>query len=242
VASYDTFDFFEKRLNISTENMLIRINSADTDLIEMVTQRYGNKILEIDTKPLPYYKHKIGVKGVMGRSFNLAIRNPNSNEFYDIGNFIIHTYNNKQYFTEIGFGTTTILKELYGLDHVQDCTPVIGLVAENETIKRKFEDAIVTCTVLFREGLNPFTRDNRSRILKQYLRSISYFRAKSGISKENLLHLINNFETREFPDSSEHSANNIIKSLSIFEENLLIKTRLSDNEKKIKNTLKEMYI
>lgn len=65
--------------------------------------------------------------------------------------------NKKRLGTEIARGTSTILKQLHGLDHVQDCTPVIGLeTIENQAIRRKFEDAIITSTVLHREGLRPF--------------------------------------------------------------------------------------
>jgi len=238
----ETFDYFEHRLGIAPVNMLIHINSADTDLMDICMQRYGTKILEIDTKEHIYYKHKIGVEGVIGRSFNLALRRPSSNEFCDIGNFIIHTYEDRQFFVEIGFGASTILKELYGLDHVQDCTPVIGLHVENEVIKRKFEDTIITCTVLFREGLRPFTRDNRNRILKQYLRAMSYFRAKSGLSIKDLSQIISNFERMEFPKSSLHVTDDVIKSLQIVENDLLFKKNVSKNERIIRETLRAIKI
>jgi len=236
-AVNETFDYFEHGLKIDSTNMLIRINSADTDLMDICKQRYGIKNLEINTQKPNYYKHKIGVMGVVGRSFNLALRHSGSNNFFDIGNFIIHTYKNRKFFVEIGFGVSTILKELYNLDHVQDCTPVIGIHIKNEIIKRKLEDTIIICVVLFREGLRPFTRDNRNRILKQYLRAMSYLRAKSGLNIKDLSQIISNFERREFPKSSIHITDDIIDSLRIVENDLLFKKILSENEKKIKESL-----
>lgn len=233
----ETFDFFEKRLGISPANMLIRINSSDTDLMDLCIQRYGKGILEINSRNQEYYRHKIGVNGVLGRNFNLALRNPDSNNFFDIGNFIIHERHNKKFFVEIGFGTTTILKELYGLDHVQDCMPVIGLTTENKVIKRKFEDAIVTSVVLLREGLQPFGRDNRNRILKQYIRSLSYFRAKTKMGIEELGHIISDFEEREFPDSTQQTFKIILDFLQVFEVKLIAKKKLSSDEQNIKTAL-----
>lgn len=239
-ASNETFDFFEKGLDISSENMLIRINSSDKDLIEICTQRYGKNILEVDTKEPNYYTHKIGVEGVNGRSFNLALRRSGSDEFFDIGNFIIHDYKQKRFFTEIGFGVSTILKELYDLDHVQDCNPVVGLNIDNESLRRKFEDSIITCVVLFREGLRPFTRDNKDRILKQYLRAISYFRAKSDMNIANLTNVISDFEKQEFPESSLQITPVMIESLNTIEKDLIRKKKLSHTERMIVDALKEI--
>lgn len=236
-ACNESFDFFEKKLGISPENILIRINSSDTDLMDACKQRYEESDLEIDSMKNGYYQHKIGIEGVRGRSFNIALRNPNGKGFTDIGNIIFFEDTEKQLGVEIALGSTTILKQLYGLDHVQDCTPVIGLNIKNETIKRKFEDAIITATALYREGLRPFGQHNRNRILKQYVRSLSYFRAKSEISIEDLIKIILNFEKREFPESSEQIASIIAEFVKSFENELLTKKDLTDDEKKIKEAL-----
>jgi len=234
----ETFDFLEKRLAISPENILIRVNSVDADLIGACKQRYGKENLEVDSRKPEYYRHKIGMEGVRGRNFNIALRNPNAEGFADIGNIIILEDDKKQLGVEIALGSSTILKQLYGLDHIQDCTPVIGLKIENETIRRKFEDAIITSAVLYREGLRPFGSSNRNRILKQYVRSLSYFRAKSRMDIEELSQVILDFEKREFPESIEQTANIIIEFVIAFENELLAKKDLTDDDKKIKESLK----
>lgn len=233
----ETFDFFEKQLAIAQENLLIRISSADTDLISACKQRYGESNLEMDSRKPEYYRHNIGMEGVRGRNFNIALRNPNGEGFADIGNIILLEDAQKQLGVEIALGSTTILKQLYGLDHVQDCTPVIGLNMENETIRRKFEDAIITSTVLYREGLRPFGQSNRNRILKQYVRSLSYFRAKSGINIEALSEIVLDFEKREFPESTNQVGDVVIEFVKAFENELLVKKSLTDDDKKIKKQL-----
>ena len=236
-ACDETFNFFEKRLAISPENLLIRISSADTDLIDACKKRYGESNLEIDSRKPEYYRHNIGMEGVRGRNFNIALRNTNAEGFADIGNIILLEDAQKQLGVEIALGSTTILKQLYGLDHVQDCTPVMGLNVENETIRRKFEDAIITSAVLYREGLRPFGQNNRNRILKQYVRSLSYFRAKSGINIEDLSQIVSNFEKREFPESTDRVAGVVTEFVKAFENELLVKKNLTDDDKKIKESL-----
>lgn len=233
----ETFDFFEKKLAIAPENLLIRISSTDTDLISACKQHYGEDNLEMDSRKPEYYRHNIGMEGVRGRNFNIALRNPNGEGFADVGNIILLEDAQKQLGVEVALGSTTILKQLYGLDHVQDCTPVIGLSMENETVRRKFEDAVITSTVLFREGLRPFGKSNRNRILRQYVRSLSYFRVKSGINIEALSQIFSDFEKREFPGSVDRVGDTIIELVGAFENELLVKKNLTDDDKKIKEQL-----
>jgi hypothetical protein len=236
-ACEEAFNFFEKQLAISLENILIRINSTDTDLMNACSQHYGANKLEIDSKNIEYYRHNIGMEGVHGRNFNIALRNSNKDGFTDIGNIILLETLQKQLCIEIALGSTTILKQLYGLNHVQDCTPVIGLNIENETIKRKFEDAIITSTVLFHEGLRPLGQHNRNRILKQYVRSLSYFRGKSRINIEDLSKIISGFEKQEFPESTNLTAEVVVEFVRSFENELSAKKNLNDDDRKIKDSL-----
>jgi len=147
--------------------------------------------------------------------------------------------NKKRLGTEIALGTSTTLKQLHGLDHVQDWTPVNGLeTIENQAIRRKFEDAIITSTVLYREGLRPFGQHNRNRILKKYVRSLSYFKG-TGMETDQLQRIIFNFEIREFQLPTENScAETIVEFVRAFQNELFIKKDLTDDERKIVESLK----
>lgn len=236
-ACNETFIFFEKQLAISPKNLLIRVSLVDTDLIDACKKRYGECNLEIDSRKPEYYRHNIGMEGICGRNFNIALRNPNGEGFTDIGNIILLEDARKQLGVEIALGSTVILKQLHGLDHVQDCTPVVGLNVENENIRRKFEDAIITSVALYCEGLRPFGQNTRNRILRQYVRSLSYFRVKSRINIDNLFQIISNFEKREFPESTDHIASVVIEFVKAFENELLVKKSLTSDDKKIKEQL-----
>lgn len=66
---------------------------------------------------------------------------------------------------------------------------------------------------------------------------MSYFRAKSGISIEDLSQIVVNFEKREFPESDDQTADIIIEFVKAFENELLVKKNLTDDDKKIKESL-----
>jgi hypothetical protein len=235
-ACKDISDFLRKELKISSENILIRANSFDDDL--MCACNHCCESTEINSRQPEYYRHKMGIEGIWGRNCNIALKNSIGNGFSDIGNIIVIEREAEKIGIEIALGSTVILKQLYGLDHVQDCIPVPGLDLRNETIRRKFEDSIITSTVLFREGLKPFERNSRSRILKQYVLSLSYFRAKSGLSISEVFKIISNFEKREFPGSIQHVSGIIIKAIEKLEKDVLLKKNPTETEMKIKTALK----
>lgn len=229
------FHFLVDELKISPQNILIRINSKDSDLLDAC--EYCGFLTEIDSKNPEYYQHKIGLQGIWGRSCNIALKNTFDNDFSDVGNIIVIENEVKKLGIEIALGSTMILKQLYGLEHVQDCTPVLGFNSENNIFRRKFEDSIITSVFLFREGLKPFERNSRSKILKQYLLSLSYFRAKLGLSIDRLFEIIFSFEKREFPESIQCVSRIIIKSLREVEKDIISKKNLTEKEAKIKKAL-----
>lgn len=172
-----------------------------------------------------------------GRNFNLALRGAESETFNDIGNVIIHEGNGQKICAEVGLGVSVILQQLHGLDHVQDCTPIIGLKFENKAIERKLEDAIITSTVLYKEGLRPFGQNGRNRNLRKYVKSLSYFRGKLGMNIDQLASLIKGFEYREFSDSHHDVYSIIIEFVRVFENELSKKKKLTDSDKKIREAL-----
>ncbi len=219
----ETFDFIKNKLGVVNNNVLIRINSRDEELLEACKDRYGSECLEIDQQNKDFYNHKVGIEGIKGRACNIALRNHNGEGFSDIGNLIILEDENSAICLEISIGVSTTLKQIHGLDHVQDCTPVAGLESVDEKYRRKFEDAIMTSAVLHQEGLRPFGQHNRNRILKKYVQSLSYFRKKCDISLDELRKLITKFEEREFPNLTESNSQILIDYINAYENNIAYK-------------------
>lgn len=238
-ACYETFDFIENKIGIAADNIHIRISASDQDLLNICRHRFSKEHLEIDTKPLAYYRHQLGIENVWGRNCNIALRNSDDSGFSDVGNLIILEDSKGMLCLEISIGVSATLKQIYGIDHVQDCTPVVGLEQVGDKFRRKFEDAIITVTVLYREGLRPSSQHNRNRILKSYIQAISYFRIKCNIDIQRLEQIILEFEKNEFVSSNESVSQEIIEYIEAFEKNLMNKENLSKQEKIIKQVFKK---
>jgi hypothetical protein len=214
-------DFLTSVLSVSQDNVAIRINSKDQDLVEAAQQGFPAAIHEIDTQPDKYYRHQIGVEGVWGRNFNLALRNANGEGFSDVGNIILIERADKKLGVELALGTTTILKQIYNVDHVGDFYPITGLETLDPRIGRKLEDALVTSTILLREGLMPNASDNRGRILRTYMRSILYLRERAGLAQEQLRAVAERFEQNQFKGNTSEAAEKICSYIEQYQKELL---------------------
>lgn len=230
-------DFFKEKLNIRKEDILIRVSSKDTDLLEISLKLLGKKGVEKDSNENGYYRHKYGIEGVWGRSFNIALRDKGLNTFFDIGNVIVIENEDKELAVEIALGVSVILKQLYSLEHVHSCYPLPIIECRDKNILRKVEDAIIVSVVLYKEGLRPNSRSNRNRILKKYVNFLSYFRLTNNMSMDNLSEKLSFFELHEFPNAEERVSNYIIDYLIKYEERLFRGKIFSKDDLIIKNVL-----
>ncbi len=177
---------------IPSDRLVLRVNREDTDLYRLA-QQYGTGLRFDDTSmPQKYYRHVLGVDGVWGRNFNYAIEE--DGKLYDIGNFIFLENNKKCLGAELALGTSTILKHGFALEHVNSSNPVVEIEALKHPLRFKFEDAVITSTVLLSEGLRPSAKGNQERLLRSYVKALSYFRYKMNVECDDLIDWVSHFE------------------------------------------------
>lgn len=233
--SIETFDFFTKFLKIPFSDLIVRVNSKDTDLLDICRKYFGEEQIEINSFPDNYYRHKYGIEGVTGRNFNIAIKDVGKNTFSDVGNIISIDRGKKVIGVESALGATTILKQLLQVEHVNDFLTISGIFGKEE-IKRKFEDAIAVSIVLLSEGLRPNSSSNTGRILKSYINSLCYYRAKLHMEMNTLQSIIREFELIEV-GKSKNCTKMIIDYLKNYEKELKDKKGLSKEDEIIKEQL-----
>jgi len=217
----ESLDFLEQKLDIKADDIRIRVSAQDEDLLDASKNVFQEKNLEVNTQQEAYYRHKIGIDGVWGRNFNIALRNANREGFSDVGNIILIENNEKKLGVELALGATTILKQIYNIERVNDFYPVSGLPELDPKISRKLEDAIIVSTTLLREGLEPNASDNRGRILRTYMRSILYFKERAGLSMDNIEAVLKKFEQEQFATTDPSAFNKITEYLKEYEQGLV---------------------
>ena len=220
-VSNEAREFLAQSLNVAQENIAIRVNSGDEDLSKAAAEAFSGSVREVDTQPEKYYRHQIGVEGVWGRNFNIALRNANGEGFADVGNIILIENAERKLGVELALGATTILKQVYNVDHVNDFYPITGLEGLDPKLGRKLEDAIITSSILLREGLAPNASDNRGRILRTYMRAILYLQERAGLSPEQVQTIAEQFEHRQFKTASPEAAEKISDYIAQYRKDLL---------------------
>lgn len=189
--------FFLDVLDVPQAKLALRVCSKDDDLLGLCEANRRGVTIEVDRFGEGYYRHSIGVPGVVGRNFNIALPSAGG-EWADVGNFIIFRDDAGQEFVELGFGDGTILKYLRSLRHVLDSFPFPSVATEDYWGRRVLEDTAIVAVRLWMEGLRPSSRDARTKILAKYLRAL-YFRATSiGLSPAHLLDVLVEYETRMY--------------------------------------------
>lgn len=174
------------RLNIPSNDLFISTDSSDKDLATAAVQD-GRVKVRHDTQPADLYRHGYGIEGVWGRNISYWLRNASTGVFEDVGNIIVIENDTKQLGAELALGSSTLVKQLAGLDNVMECYELT--VTPNgtpEAIKRKLEDTVLTTLALHAEGLRPSSRDNQTRILRSYMKAMSMYSRMLGISHDTL--------------------------------------------------------
>src|SRR5690606_15695382 len=180
----ESLDYLVNVAGIPKEKLVLRVNSEDNDLYELA-HRHGTELrFDDSTMPEKYYRHVLGVNGVRGRNFNYAIEEDGA--LYDVGNFIVIEKDGEAVGIELALGTSTIMKHKFALEHVTSASPVIIIEELSSPLKHKFADALITSSVLLDEGLRPSAAGNKEKILRSYMRAISYYKNSVGLGVSEL--------------------------------------------------------
>jgi hypothetical protein len=217
----DVATFITDELGIPRENIRANVSSSDEDLLAACNRNFSPQNIHYDTKDPAYYTHRVGIEGIGGRNFNIAIPSPVSDTYEDIGNIIMIESETGQLGVEIALGDSTTLKQLYGLDHILDAYDLqLPRPQLDPALVRKMEDAIMTSVVLFQEGLRPDASNNKTRILRSYCKALAYYRRRAGMSFDELEQIIFDTESSRLPTQSENVHGHILEFIRSYDQQL----------------------
>jgi len=222
-------------LNIPLDNILIRMSSEDTDLLEALKTSWYNWNIEFDSRSKNYYRHKLWLWNIIWRNFNIALRHWDSKTFNDVWNIILIEDENKAYTTEIALWFNTILMELYWLDNIFQTTELEKYYNINSWLHPKLKDCIISSIHLLNEWIKPIASNNKWRILRKYLRWILYFIKKMWLDLYFILEICKKYEIEVC--WNKNNSKFIEEYILSYKNELSNKTDLSDEDKIIKKIL-----
>lgn len=232
----DTVGFLQSELQLSADEIRININHDDEDLYASIRETLPEHCFNFDSMQPQYYRHRYGIAGVRGRNFNLALRRVGTDTFEDIGNIIVIENTDEMLGVELALGDTTILQQLFGLNHILDCynLPDTG-VTHGSALHRKLEDVMITCLALYREGLRPSGKTTQARILRSYMKALSCYRQLAKIELDHLGLILKDIEQHKLPFKSRAKHDEIVLWIEDFENGVY--TSADSNEDILLNKL-----
>ena len=198
----DTFDYLMGYLNIPQDEIRIRINSKDTDLIKSIEQVDKGILREVDTFDERVYRHKYGLnmQGITGRNFNIGVRKQGTDKFFDIGNILVMENKNKKYAIEMGVGNCTLSMCYFGLDSTVQSSRMADVFEINSVERMKLADAIIVVAILQSENIqeNPKYVRYFKGLFKKYNAVIPHWQEKLKVSDAQVLDYMNKFVALEY--------------------------------------------
>ncbi|NDV96420.1 hypothetical protein D0T84_16080 [Dysgonomonas sp. 521] len=151
----DVFDYLTKYLKIPFDDIRLRINSEDIDLIDSIKQLDRRVIREYNTFGDKYYKHKYGldIEQIKGRNFNIGIRKKGTDLFLDIGNVIVIENDIEKIAVEVALGNCTLSMCYFGVNSTIAGSRMADIFKIDTVEKMKFADAIIVGAILMYENI-----------------------------------------------------------------------------------------
>lgn len=214
---YDVLFFLINKLNLSKDDIMIRINCNDTDLMRIVKNVSDMCNVEMNTREEKYYKHRYGLDeyGIYGRNFNIALKDKKACEYKDIGNIIIIENQNKKFGIECAIGLNALLMRMEGLKTSIEASSISDIVKLKSPTQHKFADCLSVVSHLAYENVEGLKKRNPIYLYRKYLKYLEYWSEKLNLKREDVIAMIKNYLKMEYNNYDEVVIDNNLKNLLI---------------------------
>lgn len=198
----DTFEYFLDKdyLGIDYNDIRIRLNSSDKDIIESVKRIDKNILCEYNTESIENYLHVYGMdeKKITGRNLNIALRKKGTDNFFDCAAIIVMESPYEKIAIDMGIGNTTLGMCYFNTDNTVKSSRIGDLININNSDMMKLADSIVaSSTLLYEDILNHPSKHLRKKF-RQYLQAVKYWKEKYNISEEDILSIMKRYIELEY--------------------------------------------
>lgn len=188
--------FLHEALAVPGERLVVRVQSADRDIVKAVTAAWPARSVEFDGQPPAAYRHRYGLADVAGRNCNVAIRVA-TGEPLDIGNVVVIEGSAGPLGVEFASGVSTLGARIHDRLHPHQAGPIAAAMPVAGWADVRLADALTTTVAMFRAGLRPGGRGRR-RTMRGYVGCLEQLRCEAGWSTEDVARVAAAFATAEF--------------------------------------------
>lgn len=215
----DTFDYLtdEKYLDISPENLCVKISATDEDLIKVIESINKKIIRLVDQSNIEHYRHKYGMdeKNIFGRDFNIGIKKKDTDEFLNFAAFVVMEKNEKKLAVDMGISNLALSMCEFGTNSTISSSRIADFIDIDSIMKEKFADSLVAVATLLKEDIT----NNKSKHLRikfrQYLRVLDYWNERLQYTDEDVINLIVDYLNAEYHSNFEQKKDEYYKVLAL---------------------------
>ncbi|MCL2468915.1 MAG: alanine--tRNA ligase-related protein [Alphaproteobacteria bacterium] len=196
------WSFLTQRLELDQSKIRVHITNTDSDIAHYWKAAGLEQHLVFDTKNPVYYTHKYGIDGVRGRNCNIAIQDPYSNEYKDIGNIIVIETDKKKLAVEMAYGVETAISRILGFPTPIHAAPMAEFLPTHTSAELKITDALAASVLILNAGIKPVATGGRGRMLRRYLQGIAELQPYTDISSIDFQKAAESFEVHNLGKKS----------------------------------------
>lgn len=216
---YDTFDYLinKKYLGLNPNDICVRINQKDYDLIKSVDPFKEYIKIEYNTEPIQCYKHVYGMdkEHITGRNFNISIRKKGTSNFFDCAAIIVMETPERKIGIDMGIGNTSLAMCYFNENNTVSASRIADLINIDSNAKMRLADSIsAVATLLYEDVQNSESKHFRKKF-RHYIKILDYWKEYFNLSDHQVANYIKNYLVLEYNDKTIYENNEIEKVLTL---------------------------
>ena len=209
---FDTFDYMINAIGIKSQDLLIKINANDKDLIAATNSVAGN-IRRVENAADAHYQHSYGLdeQGIFGRDFNIAVRKRGTDEFINTGVVVLMEQYGKKIGIDMGIGNLTLSMCNFGKNNTPAASRMADVIYIGDIQTQRFADSLMGLALLQKEHVQDLSShaDRASKNFRwkfnKYENAVVFWKSQLGLSDEQVLGYMKKYIDLEFKNNNYES-------------------------------------
>ena len=218
----DTFEYFTspEYLNLPFEDICIKINSKDQDLMSAIVGIDKRIVRETDELDIKHYTHKYGMEkeNITWRDFNIGIKKKGTDDYFSCATFAIMENEYKKIAIDMGISNLSLSMCKFGTTSTITSSRIADIVNIKTTEQEKFADALIAVSILLKEDITNHPKKNFRQKFRMYLDALNYWNKKFQYTDDELLNIIIKYLNAEYNTSFDKNKENYKKILTFYKK------------------------
>lgn len=198
----DTFDYFldSKYLDIPPENLCIKINSNDVDLMEAISSLDPKILREIDKSPVNHYVHRYWMddRNISWRDFNIGVKKKWTDEFFTCATFVIMGNWERNIAIDMWIGNLSLSMCKFWEQSTIASSRIADIIQIKNVMQEKFADSLIAVATLLKEDIiNHKSRHFRKKF-RIFVSALNYRNKQIWFNVDELVEIIVKYLNMEY--------------------------------------------